>query len=93
LPNSQFSVNNGYVGPSGSQWVIVYAGTLWTSYPSTGAGALAIYDQATLKPIAMVKTTDGASSLTLVSAQGTLPTTRTDTGATLTFNLVTNTFQ
>ena len=93
LPNSQFSVNNAYVGPVGSQWVIVYAGTLWTSYPSTGIGALAIYDQATLKPIATVKATDGASSLTLISAQGTLLTVKTNTGATLTFNLTTDAFQ
>ncbi len=89
---AEFSATTLYQGRVGSQWVYVYAGEAWTDAAAhQGAGALRIYDSH--QTLLGVYTAPGAtSSLTITSVHGAVVSLTTNTGATLTFSLATDTF-
>lgn len=88
----QFSATTLYRGWVGSRWVNVYAGEAWTNAAAKqGKGALRVYDSQ--MRLTGVYTAPGATKwLKIKSAQGSALSLTTNTGATLTFDLATNTF-
>ncbi len=101
FPACQFSVNNFWQGPVNGQWELVYAGTQNSNMAtcSGGRGALAIYSEEMGKygdgPITTIGTftvPTNATSLTITAVNGNDMTVRTNTGASLTFDMRTNTF-
>jgi hypothetical protein len=89
---AEFSPTSLYRGQVGSRWEFVYAGEAWTNAAAKqGNGALRIYDSH--QTLLGVFTAPGAAqSLTISSVHGNIVTLASDTGATLTFNLATDTF-
>ncbi|HEX8731263.1 MAG TPA: hypothetical protein VF725_04295 [Ktedonobacterales bacterium] len=101
FPACQFSVNNFWQGPVNGQWELVYAGTKNSNIAtcSNGQGALAIYSEEMGRygdgPVTTIGTftvPTSATSLTITGVNGGDMSVRTNTGATLTFDLHTNTF-
>ncbi|HEY7973812.1 MAG TPA: zf-HC2 domain-containing protein [Ktedonobacterales bacterium] len=89
---AEFSASSLYRGWVGSSWVYVYAGEAWTN-PTTrqGNGALRVYDNQ--MKLVGVYTAPGATHwLNITAVHGGAVTLVSDTGATLTFDLTTNTF-
>ncbi|HEX8996334.1 MAG TPA: zf-HC2 domain-containing protein [Ktedonobacterales bacterium] len=88
-----FSATTLYQGQVGSHWEYVYAGESWTSYAThQGQAALRIYN-GSKQLIGVYVAPVAAQSLKIDSAHGAELTLTADTGATLTFNLATGSFE
>ena len=98
FPSSQFIVRNGWQGPVGSNWELVYAGVRMNPTDmSQGPGALRIYTETVtatggfdVNYVGIYVAPNNESPLTITAVNGSLMQLRTDTGKTLTFNLQTN---
>lgn len=89
--NSTFSVEDMYRGPVGSQWEVVFAGTAWTNFPSSGVGALRVYSL-TGGLIGVFVAPDHSIYIEITGISETTLQLKSDKSATLSFNLATNTF-
>lgn len=87
-------VQNTWQGPVNGRWEVVYAGATHHDLAACNdpQGALVIFDRSTAAQIGWYTAPAGAKSLAITSVNDEVMTLRTDTGATLTFNLATNTF-
>ena len=98
FPSSEFIVRNGWQGPVGSNWELVYAGA--SANPlnqNLGPGGLRIYTETATSTgglddnyVGMYPSPNNQSPLTITAVNGSIMQLRTDTGNTLTFNLQTN---
>ncbi len=93
VSNSTFSSGSMYRGWVGAQFEYVYAGAGWISFANNQSrGEILVYVDGASTPPGIYDVSDGASSLRIISAAGDTLTLKTNTGATITFNLLTNTF-
>ncbi|HET9109511.1 MAG TPA: zf-HC2 domain-containing protein [Ktedonobacterales bacterium] len=90
--SSEFSANTVYRGWVGSSWVYVYAGAAHTNgSASQSSGAVRVYDKN--QTLVGVFATPGATQwVRITSVHGDILTLVANTGATLTFNMTSNSF-
>ncbi len=89
--NSMFSVADGYQGSVGTRWLVVFAGTEWTTYPTDGEGALRIYSVGGGYVGTFVAPLS-SSYLDITGVKGTTLTLLADDRTPLTFDLANDTF-
>ena len=88
---SEFSANTVYRGWVGSSWVYVYAGTAHTNGSASQSGAVRVYDKH--QTLVGVFNAPGATQwVRITNVHGDILTLVADTGATLTFNMTSNSF-
>ncbi|HLG76856.1 MAG TPA: hypothetical protein VKX46_10600, partial [Ktedonobacteraceae bacterium] len=94
---SQFTVRNFWQGPVGPNWELVYSGARKNADGSVGPGALRVYTETPdatggfkIDAVGTFVAPGNQSALLITSYNGTILQLRTDTGKTLSFNLLTN---
>lgn len=88
--NSDFSIDDVYRGQVNGHWVVIYAGTAWTTFPTEGVGALRVYDLDA--GFGIFDAPDGSGDLKITAVSGTTLQIVSNKGTQLTFDMVTNTF-
>jgi hypothetical protein len=95
----EFTVRNFWQGPVGANWLLVYAGATRNADGSLAAGALRIYTETAtssgdyaLHQVGVYAAPRGGA-LTIVAATGNILTLHAASGATLSFDLTTNSYQ
>lgn len=89
--NSDFSIDDVYRGQVNGHWVVIYAGTAWTNFPTEGVGALRVYNL-DVGYAGVFDTPDGSSDLKITAVSGTTLQIVSNKGTHLTFDMVTDTF-
>ncbi len=89
--NSDFSIHDEYQGPVDGHWVVIYAGTAWTNFPTTGVGALRVYTVG-VRFVGVFDAPDGSGDLNITGVSGTTLQIVSDKGTHLTFDMATDTF-
>lgn len=97
FPPSTFVVRNFWQGPVGSEWVLAYAGATQESPDRPPQlGAVRLYSESAsmqLSEIGVFPAAPGTAPLTITAANGDVLQLRSDSGATLSFNLQTHLYQ
>ena len=97
FPRSTFDVRDVWQGPVGSDWVLAYAGAAPDApAASPTRGAIRVYTETADLHLTLLGTfpaAEGTGPLTITAISGTLLQLRTDSGATLTFDLQTRQYR
>lgn len=97
--SSVFAVRNFWQGPVASDWVLAYAGAKTNADGTQGPGGIVLYTETTnsqggfdLHPLGTFLAPNGTTALTITATKGNLLLLRNQSGAQLTFDLVTRQF-